>query len=80
MWEKRHRGRANTGDTWSSLFLAAGRIYGINQSAEVFVLAASPDYKLLATNSLREYTNSTVVGSQGDLFIRTHAALWCIGD
>jgi len=79
VWDKRHRGKGNTGDTWSSLFLGAGRIYAINQSADVFVLEAAPDYKLLATNSLGEYTNSTVVGSQGNLFIRTHEALWCIG-
>ncbi len=50
------------------------------QSADVFVIEASPQYQLIATNSLGEHTNSTVVGSQGNLFIRTHEALWCIGE
>ncbi len=80
VWKKRHNGSGGEGDTWSSLFLAGEKIYAINQSADVFVIEAAPEYKLIATNSLGEYTNSTVVGSQGDLFIRTHAALWCIGE
>ncbi len=65
---------------WSSIFLADGKIYAMNQSADVFVIEASPEYKLVATNSLGEVSNSTVVGSQGNLFVRTHEALWCIGE
>ena len=79
MWEKRLRGTSTSGASWSSLFLAGGKVFAINQAADVFVLNASPTYKLLATNSLGEHTNSTVAGSQGHLFIRTHDALWCIG-
>ncbi len=79
IWQKRHRGSGGVSSTWSSPFLAGGKIYIINQSADVFVIEAAPQYKLIVTNSLGEYTNSTVVGSQGDLFIRTHEALWCIG-
>jgi outer membrane protein assembly factor BamB len=79
IWQKRLRGTSDNGATWSSLFLADGKIFAINQAADVFVLAASPDYNLVATNSLGEQTNSTLIGSQGNLFIRTHDALWCIG-
>jgi outer membrane protein assembly factor BamB len=79
VWQKRHRGAGQSGDTWSSLFLADGKIYAMNQSADVFVIDASPEYKLIATNSLGEHTNATVVGSQGTLLVRTHDALWAIG-
>ncbi len=79
VWRKRLAGSSGKADTWSSLFLADRKIYALNQSADVFVFEASPQYKLIATNSLGEHTNSTVVGSQGNIFIRTHEALWCIG-
>ena len=79
MWEERLRGTSTNGATWSSLFLASGKIFAINQASDVFVVNASPTYKRLATNSLGEHTNSTVAGSQGNLFIRTHDALWCLG-
>ena len=79
VWEKRLQVPGHENNTWSSPFLAGDTIYTMNQSADVFVLAAEPTYRLLATNSLDEYTNSSIVGSQGDLFIRTHQALWCIG-
>ena len=59
---------------------ADGKLYAINQGADVFVLTASPDYALLATNSLGEHTNATVVGSQGSLFVRTDSALWCLAN
>ncbi len=80
VWQKRHAGPGRTADTWSSLTLADGKLYAINQSADVFVVAASPNYELVATNSLAEHTNSSVAASQGNLFIRTHESLWCIGD
>lgn len=79
MWEKRLRGTSSSGATWSSLFAAGGKVYALNQAGDAFVFRASPTFKLLATNSLNEHTNSTIVGSQGNLFIRTHASLWCIG-
>ncbi len=59
---------------WSSLRLAAGKIYAINQGTDIYVLDASPTYRLLATNSLGEHTNSSISASQGNLFFRTHAA------
>ena len=80
VWKKRHKGTGDSSSSWSSLFLAGDTIYAINQSADVFVLQASPDYNLIATNSLNSHTNSTVIGSQGNLFIRTQDALWCIGN
>lgn len=44
-----------------------------------FVIRAVPKYELLATNSLKEPMNSSIAVSDGDLIIRTHQALWCVG-
>jgi hypothetical protein len=43
------------------------------------VFKASPTFERVAVNSLGEPSNSSVIASDGELFIRTHAALWCIG-
>ena len=77
-WEKRQSGSASSNETWSSLLLCNGNIYHMNQSGDTFVFRASPDYKLMSVNSLKESTNSSIAASQGELFIRTHESLWCI--
>ncbi len=75
VWEERLGG-----DTWSSLVLTADqRLYMLNQEGTTFVVRASPKYELLATNPLDEMTNSSTVISDGQIFIRTHEHLWCIG-
>ena len=79
VWKKRQAGPAGPSDMWSSFFLAEGRIYAMNQAGDTFVVRASRDYELLATSSLGEPTNSSVVGTAGCLYLRTHKALWCIG-
>ena len=79
MWEERLRGKGARGGSWSSLVLADGRLYAINQSADTFVLRAAPKFELLETNSLAETTQSSIAVSDGDLFIRTYNHLWCIG-
>ena len=61
------------------MVLADDKLYLLNQSGDTFVFRASPKFELLATNSLGETTNSSIVISDGDVFIRTHEALWCIG-
>ena len=61
------------------MVLAGDRLYVTNQSGDTFVLRASPDFELLATNPLGELSNATPALSWGDIVIRTHEALWCIG-
>ena len=77
-WEEPLRGPAKTGPNWSSVMLADGRCYTITQGGDCFVFRASPKFELLAVNSLGERSNSSIAASDGELFIRTHAALWCI--
>jgi outer membrane protein assembly factor BamB len=79
IWKERLSGKAAKGTNWSSLMLAGDHCYSINQGGECFVFEASPTFKLVSVNPLEERSNSSIVSSHGNLFIRTHEALWCIG-
>jgi len=59
---------------------ADGRLYLLMRNGETIVLAANPKFEILATNSLGggEQTNSSLVISNGQVFIRTFKNLWCI--
>ncbi|MBG86499.1 MAG: serine/threonine protein kinase [Verrucomicrobiales bacterium] len=80
IWEERLRGSSRRTGTWSSLTQADDRIYYLNQGGDTVVFNASTKFKQLAANSLGEQANSSIVPSSGELFIRTHEALWCIAD
>jgi outer membrane protein assembly factor BamB len=79
VWEERLKGPGAKSDSWSSMVLAGERIYALNQSGDGFVLKASPKFELLATNALAETTISSPAVSDGQVFVRTYKALWCIG-
>lgn len=78
VWEERLRGPAAKSDSWSSMVLADGKLYTINQGGDAFVLKASPKFEVLATNSLAETTIASLAPSDGEFFIRTYKSLWCI--
>lgn len=77
VWEKRLAGAKGT--NWSSVMLADGLCYTITQGGDCFVFRASPEFELVAQNALGEPSNSSIIASGGQLFIRTHKHLWCIG-
>lgn len=80
IWKERFRGRAAKNDSWSNLVLANGLLYGLNQSGETIVAKASPNFEIVSINSLTgDMTNSSLAVSDGLVFIRTHAHLWCVG-
>lgn len=80
VWDERVRGRGPKSESWSSMVLVGDKIYVLNQSGETIVLRASPKFEVIAVNELDgELTNSTIAVSDGQLFIRTHRHLWCIG-
>lgn len=79
VWEERLAGPGRSGTNWSSIMLAGDNCYTITQGGDCFVFKASPKFELVSTNSLGERSNSSIVPSNGDLFIRTHKSLWCIG-
>src|SRR5262249_60036529 len=80
VWEEPLRGPGPRADNWSSMVLAGERLYAINQGGDAFVVRAQPKFEVLATNSMRETTMASIAPSHGQLFIRTHKHLWCIGD
>jgi outer membrane protein assembly factor BamB len=78
VYEERLTGAGKDNTSWSSMMLSDGLLYVVNHSGDAFVLRASPHFELLATNSLHQHTEASIAVSDGDLFIRTHQALWCI--
>jgi len=68
------------GNLWGSVLLADGKLHVSNLEGDTFVIAASPKYKLIAKNSLAEPIYSAIAVSQGNLFVRTHQHLYCIGE
>jgi outer membrane protein assembly factor BamB len=77
VWEERLSGVGTKGTNWSSVMLADGNT--MTQGGDCFVFRASPQFELVSTNSLGEPSNSSVAASNGQLFLRTHKHLWCIG-
>jgi outer membrane protein assembly factor BamB len=71
-----------SGRNWGSMVHADGKLYVMASDARTFIFAASPKYKLLATNSLGEGepTNSSLAISNGEIFLRTIQHLWCISE
>ena len=62
------------------MIIAGDRIYIPNQSGETIILQATPKFKLIGINELDgALTNSSLAASDGQLFLRTHKHLWCIG-
>jgi outer membrane protein assembly factor BamB len=67
------------GKFWGSIVYAGGRCYVTNQDGTTVVFNPKPDaFELLAKNELDETSNSTPAVSDGELFIRTHKALYCV--
>ena len=65
----------------SSPTVADGKIYIVNEKGTVMVCAAGDEFKLLATIPMGdpEGTRASVVVSNGQLFLRTTQALYCVG-
>jgi len=71
--------RTVEGTVSASPILADGKIYVVNEKAVTTVLAAGPEFKILATNELDgSYTLSSPVAVASQLLIRTGTHLYCI--
>ena len=68
------------GDLWGSLLLAGDRLYVSNLEGDMFVLRAGKKFEVLAKNSIGEPTYAPLAPSNGELFLRTHQHLYCIGE
>ncbi len=80
VWEERLPTTGATGQTWGSMVLAGDRLYVVNQSGDTLILRAAPKFELIASNPLGELSNSTPALSDGQIFIRTHSALYCVAE
>jgi hypothetical protein len=70
------------GRVYASVTLADGKLFSVSRENGAFVLAAAPEYKLLAQNSLspdNSIFNASPVVSNGQLLLRSDQALYCIG-
>lgn len=63
----------------ASPVVADGRVYITDEGGVTSVFRAGPGFELLAENDLDEYTLSSPAVSDGQIFIRTEAALYAIG-
>ncbi len=71
--------RTAEGTVSSSPVLADGKLYITNEFAVTTVIAAGPEFKVLATNELDgSYTLSSLAVAGSQLFMRTGTHLYCI--
>jgi len=80
VFEKRLEPSAGT--IWSSVVLADGKLYIASQHDGTYVVAAKPEYELLAHNTFADdnsRTNASPAVHNGQLLLRTDRALYCIG-
>ncbi len=80
-WKERLQVQGGRSSSWSSLVLSGEHIYAVTQNSDVVIFKANPaKYEQMAVNSLGDgMTNSSLAVSDGQLFLRTHKSLWCIG-
>ena len=71
--------RLEPGTYSASPVLADGRIYITSEDGVTSVFKAGPQFELLATNRLDDYTLSSIAVKDGQLFLRTAGMLWAIG-
>jgi outer membrane protein assembly factor BamB len=67
------------GNFSASPIATEGRLYFFNETGTAYVVNASKQYELLATNALGEATLASPVPADGVLFVRSESHLWRIG-
>ena len=78
VWKDRLPG---AGKSWGSFLLSGDLIYTLSQPGDSVVFKASPEkLEVVAQSNLEERTNSSLVPSDGEIFIRTYKALWCVSE
>ena len=80
-WQQRLKGTSGgPGGSWSSIVRVDDRLLITNHSGVTFVVKAAPTFELLQTNPIsKEKTCASLALSDGQVFVRTHESLWCIG-
>ncbi|MDP6113722.1 MAG: PQQ-binding-like beta-propeller repeat protein [Planctomycetota bacterium] len=77
IWKARLPG----GRIWGSVLHAEGRLYVTNQKGSTIIFAPNPEkLEILKVNHLNEPSNSTPAFSNGEIFLRTFKAVYCVGE
>jgi outer membrane protein assembly factor BamB len=77
----RWTGRLDAGESWGSVVMAAGRLYVTSRRGATTVFRPGPEkLDVLAVNDLGEPSHATPAISDGEIFLRTDRALYCIAD
>ncbi|MDA1141879.1 MAG: PQQ-binding-like beta-propeller repeat protein [Planctomycetota bacterium] len=75
LWKARLPG----GNVWGSILHAEGRLYVTNQAGSTLVISPNPsELEILKVNHLNERSNSTPAFSDGEIFLRTFKAVYCV--
>lgn len=72
-------GQGQTGFT-PSMVAADDRLFITSEDGDIYVYAAAPEEKKLATNVIGEVCMATPAISRGELFVRSTQHLYCIGE
>ena len=82
VYEERMEIEGSGDKIYSSPVLVDGKILHVTREGGTIVLAAGPEFKLLAQNDLGDSSlfNATPVPSNGELLIRSDRYLYCIGN
>jgi outer membrane protein assembly factor BamB len=73
VWTKRLEG----GNVTASPLMADGKIYAFNEAGDVFVFAAEPSFKLLASSKLNEGVMASPAVADECLIVRGREHLYC---
>jgi outer membrane protein assembly factor BamB len=77
VWKDRLPG---AGKSWGSFILSGDKILTLSQPGDTVIFKANPEkLEVIAQSDIGEHTNSSLVISGDQVFIRTFEALWCIG-
>ena len=63
----------------ASPVLADGIVYYFSDRGEATLIRPGDEFEVVARNSLDEPISASPAISQGQIFIRTHQALYCVG-
>lgn len=81
--EYKERLAPRSGIIYASPLLAEGRVYYVSRDAGVYVVAAAPQFKLLAHNTIAgdgSVFNGSPIVSRGRIVLRSNRFLYCIGE
>jgi outer membrane protein assembly factor BamB len=77
-YEQRIQG---AGQVYASPVLIDGKIYYFSRTGRAFIVAAKPEFELIASNDFGERSmfNASPAVADGRLYVRSDRSLWCVG-